>query len=112
MRNDQPQRSRNRRDQPKKSSGYSKRAPSPCLSTDDSTIITQKSKMSYDFDDDETSSQANSVDWKYKQIPIKNAVMMLNEMFPPPSVIIVVLLKVFATADCDVTLCRMFVNKI
>jgi len=39
-----------------------------------------------DDDDDEDSSSLTSLDWKCKQISIKNAVMMLNEMFPPPLV--------------------------
>ncbi len=60
------------------------RASSPVPS---SFSIEEKCLRDFDINDDSTSSMNDgSVDWKYKQIPIKNAVMMLNEMFPPPSV--------------------------
>jgi len=60
------------------------RASSPVPS---SFSVEDKSSPDFDLNDDSTSSMNDgSVDWKYKQIPIKNAVMMLNEMFPPPSV--------------------------
>jgi hypothetical protein len=58
-----------------KNSNFSRgvaRASSPVPSTE----------KSFDGND----SLNTSVDWKYKEIPLKNAVMMLNEMFPPPSV--------------------------
>jgi hypothetical protein len=58
-----------------KNSNFSRgvaRASSPVPSTE----------KSFDVND----SLNTSVDWKYKEIPLKNAVMMLNEMFPPPSV--------------------------
>lgn len=89
---------RNRRAKPARP--FEVRAQSPCASTVSSEDYGSRAKVSsrplpirtshwmrLPFqDEDDDSSSLTSLDWKCKQIPIKNAVMMLNEMFPPPMV--------------------------
>ena len=86
---------KNQRERPRRDGGkteqergtFSRGVPRASSPVPSSFSVEDKSSPDFDLNDDSTSSMNDgSVDWKYKQIPIKNAVMMLNEMFPPPSV--------------------------